>query len=399
MIILALAAITSAWAANRPPPLFEQERPAWEIEFQDVDPYVMSVMPGESDKTFFDPLLRREIKWEQDVYCPTFTVHNRRLYCVYRAFGDDDQWRMGLAWSDDGINFARADQPVFHARPEDEFLGDLRHLGVASVSYGDSRLFAAEDGTYYLFFNYFSHGHVNDQELAIATSRDMKNWTVHGRAFRKLTARDRDVIPELAPRRFPHPAIVTELAGEQLVVRKIGGKFWMYLNVHATGKPSEFCIATSANMLDWEVLRDADGKLVHPLARRPGYFDSRYIDTTAAVIRTDGILLIYNGINAEPEGEGDPRRQLGAHYPAQALFSRDEPFELLQRSETPFKGGDPVLEAKPQVFWYAPLYESWSLVPWEGELLLYWNHNFGRRAVGLWKAPIPDSMRSGARSR
>lgn len=374
--------------------VFKRERPEWEIPFRNVDPYVMSVMPGESQKTYFDPLLKRDIKWEQDVFCPTFAIHDNRLYCVYRAYGEDEQWRMGLAWSTDGINFTRAHKPVFHARPEDEFLGDLRNLGVASVSYGDSRMFADDEGNYYLFFNYFSHGHVNVQELAIATTRDFKHWKMHGRAFRKVADRDRDVIPELTPRRFPHPAIVTQLKNDRFVVKKIKGRYWMYLNVHTPNRPSNFCMAVSDNMLDWEILRNESGQLVHPMTRRPGMFDSRYMDTTAAVVRDDGILLIYNGINAEPHQEGDPRLQLGAHYPAQALFAVDEPFRLLKRSDSPFKGGNEQLEAKPQVFWYAPLYESWSLIPWKGELLLYWNHNFGRRAVGLWKAPIPDSMRN-----
>ena len=54
------------------------------------------------------------------------------------------------------------------------------------------------------------------------------------------------------------------------------------------------------------------------------------------------------------------------------------------------------LEKKPIVFWCAPLYEAWSLVPFKGELLLYWNHAFGRRSVGLWKSPIPANMRGDA---
>jgi predicted GH43/DUF377 family glycosyl hydrolase len=387
------AALASAYAFAAPvPPLFEAERPAWEIKFADVDSSVMSVMPGESNKTFFDPLLRREVKWEQDVYCPTFTVFRGRLYCIYRSYGEDEQWRMGLAWSEEGSNFTRGAGPVFHARPEDEFLGDLRNLKDASVSYGDSRIFQDEGGTVYLFFNYFSHRHVNEQELAIATTRDMKTWKMHGRAFAKVAARDRDVIPEFNQRRFPHPAVVTKLRGDRLVVEKIDGRYWMYQNVQIAGAPARFCMATSRNMLDWEILRDKNGQLVHPMAQRPGYFDSRYMDTTAAVLRDDGILLIYNGINAEPDKSGDPRRRLAAHYPAQALFARDQPSRLLKRSETPFKGGDPELEKEPIVFWSAPLYESWSLVPWRGELLLYWNHGFGRRSVGLWKAPIPRNL-------
>jgi len=93
---------------------------------------------GESSKAFYDPLIKRDVKWEQDVYCPTFTVFEHKLYCVYRSWGEDEQWRMGLAWSEDGLRFTRSDKPVFYAKPEDQFLGSLRYLKDASVSYGDS---------------------------------------------------------------------------------------------------------------------------------------------------------------------------------------------------------------------------------------------------------------------
>jgi beta-1,2-mannosidase len=397
--VLAGPADTSAGMRTRPP-LFEEDRPAWEIHFTDLSNSVLSIMPGESGKSFYDPLIRREVKWEQDVYCPTFTVFDGKLCCVYRSWGEDEQWRMGLAWSEDGLHFTRSDKPVFHARPEDEFLGSLRDLKDASVSYGDSRIFAAEDGAIYLLFNYFSVGRVNTQQLAIASTRDLKHWTMHGRIFAKQAARDSEVIPEKAPWRFPHPAIVTRLEGDRFVVTKIRGRYWMYLNC-LTRKEDEccLCMATSENMIDWQVLRDAKGRLAHPMPLRPGYFDSLYVDTTAAVLRDDGILLIYNGINAEPKDGGDPRRRHRSHYPGQALFDRDEPFRLLKRCESPFKGGDADLEKKPIVFWSAPLYESWSLVPWRGELLLYWNHAFGRRAVGVWKAPIPGNMRVSATTR
>jgi len=392
--VLLAVLFTSAPAGSPPASLFPVQRPDWEIPFSKVDDFVLSVMPGESDRTFFDPLLGREVKWEQDVYCPTFTVVDGRLWCVYRAWGEDEQWRLGLAWSEDGRNFSRHPEPPLFAKPSDKFLGELLELPGHSVSYGDSRIFQAEDGTVYLFFNYFSHGVVNDQELAIATTRDFKTWKVHGRAFAGEAAKDREVVPQSAPRRFPHPAIVTELKGDRLVVKKIRGKYWMYLNVLATKGPYLFTMATSDDMLNWRILRNEEGGLVEPMATRPGYFDSRYIDTTAAVVRDDGILLIYNGINAEASKGGHPQLKPSAHYPAQVLFASDAPHRLLRRSETPFKGGDPALESQPIVFWSAPLYESWSLVPWRGELLLYWNHSFGRRAVGLWKAPIQRNLRT-----
>lgn len=375
--------------------LAESARPEWEIPFADHSHCVLSVMPGESPKVFHDPLIDRDVLWEQDVFCPTCSIMDGRIVCVFRAYGDDDQWRMGLGWSDDGLRFTRSDQPVFHAGPGDAFLGSLRELGAASVSYGDSRLVAAEDGVFYLYFNYFSNGVAPRQELAVASTRDMVTWTMHGRIFSAIAPADQDVIPEHAPWRFPHPGVVTRLQGDRLVAARINGRYFMYLNCLSTVGRECLCAAVSDNLIDWEIVRDAEGRMVHPMPLRPGRFDSGYIDTAAAVVRSDGVLLIYNGINGGPEQQGDPQLMMAAHYPAQALFAGDDPTRLVARSETPFKGGDAELEQRPRVFWPAPLYEAWSLVPLGDELLLYWNHGFGRRSVGVWKAPIPDSMREG----
>ena len=349
------------------PPLFEKDRPDWEIRFADVSYSVLSVMPGESNKTFFDPLLQRNVKWEQDVYCPTFTVFGGKLYCVYRAFGDDSQWRFGLAWSDDGLHFTRSEKPVLYARPEDLFLGSLLKLKDTSVSYEDAKIYAGEDGTFYLLFNYFCLGKVRNQQLAVATSRDLVNWTHHGRIFARQAAEDMAVIPERAPWRFPHPAIVYRLQGDRFVAAKIHGTYWMYLNCLSTKGRCCVCAATSENMIDWQVLRDGHGELVNPLPLRPGYFDSDYIDTTAARASRRRDLADPQWDQREsPTREAILVADIAPHYPAQALFDRNDPTRLLKRSESPFKGGDQELEKQPIVFWPAELYESWSLVPWKG---------------------------------
>lgn len=377
------------------PPLFEKDRPAWEIKFSDASPAVLSVMPGESKVTFRDPLTNRDVQWEQDVYCPALTLLDRKLYAVYRAFGSDGQWRFGLALSDDGLHFTRSEKPLLYGKPADAFLDILGDAKAKGVSYGDPRMTADREGNLYLYFGFFHYGNgLSDQQLAVATSRDVRQWTVRGRVFAKEAPTDRAVIPERAPWRLPVATVISRLEGDRLVAAKIRGKYWMYFNCYATKGPWSLCLATSDDLLDWRVLRDGQGRLVNPLPARPGRFDSFYTDPVAAVLRDDGILLIYNGINLDPKAGGDPRLKYYAHYPAQALFDGSDPARLLKRSESPFKGGDPELEKKPIVFWSAPLYEAWCLVPLRGELLLYWNHAFGRRCVGLWKAPIPANMKN-----
>jgi beta-1,2-mannosidase len=364
----------------------ENDRPDWEIKFSDGNSAVMSVMPGESEKTFRDPLTGKEVRWEQDVFSPAFVVHEKKLYCVYRAFGDDDEWRLGLAWSDDGEHFTRSEKPVLYPTPADDWLKPFRKPA-EGISFGDPHLVAGADGRYYLFFNFFHYGNTtNDQQLAVATSRDLRDWTVHGRAFANEAPTDRAVIPERSPWRLPVATVVSRLEGGRLMAAKIQGKYWMYFNCYATKGPWTLCLATSENLLDWKVLRTAKGELVNPLPPRQGYFDSFYTDPVAAILRSDGILLIYNGVNAKPDAGGDSRREYYAHYPAQALFDKDDPARLVKRSETPFKGGDKELEKQPILFWNAPLYEAWSLVPFNENLYLYWNHAFGRRSVGVWKS-------------
>jgi beta-1,2-mannosidase len=393
LLSICLLPMLSLVTVGGEPPLFPKDRPEWEIKFSDRGNSVISVMPGESNKTSWDPITKRDVKWEQDAYSPTFTVANGRLHCVYRAFGDDGEWRLGLASSNDGVHFTRSEKPVLFARPEDSFLDVLGDAKSKGVSYGDPHVVAGSDGNFHLFFNFFHYGNAtNDQQLAVATSRDLQNWKVQGRIFASAAARDRDVIPERAPWRLPVATVVSRLEGDRFVATKIGGKYWMYFNCYPTKGPYGLCAATSDDMLQWKVLRDLRGKLVNPLPTRPGRFDSLYTDPVAAVLRDDGILLIYNGVNAESKAGGDPRLAYYSHYPAQALFDRGEPTRLLKRSTSPFKGGNAELEKQPIVFWTAPLYEAWSLVPFKGELLLYWNHSFGRRSIGLWKAAIPVGM-------
>jgi hypothetical protein len=104
------------------------------------------------------------------------------------------------------------------------------------------------------------------------------------------------------------------------------GKYWMYR--HCTTRDPEVnqtLVATSDNMFDWQFLRGPNGQPVSVLPQQGGYFDSSYLDPVAAVVGADGILFIYNGINAAPNEGGAPRRMQHAHYPAQELFDRHDP--------------------------------------------------------------------------
>lgn len=76
-----------------------------------------------------------------------------------------------------------------------------------------------------------------------------------------------------------------------------------------------------------------------------------------------------------------------AKDPQAQVLDQCDPPRLLKRSDVDVELGN-----QPIIFWKALLYQAWSLVAIRGEFLLYSNHAFGRRSVGLWKTPITASM-------
>ena len=94
-------------------------------------------------------------------------------------------------------------------------------------------------------------------------------------------------------------------------------------------------LATSTDLINWEPLEDYAGNLAPVLNPRPGYFDSWLVEAGAPPILTDdGIVVLYNAGNSSNIGV----KNLGnrVYTGGQALFSSEEPWKLLDRSDTPF---------------------------------------------------------------
>ncbi len=306
--------------------------PAWPLgpfeRLKDVNPILV---PGQA--TFDCPFLGN-VKWEElGIFNPAVVVKDDRVFCVYRAAGPDGfvtgVSRIGLAWSDDGINFLRHPEPVLY--PEK---GQWQALEFGT-GVQDPRIVETESGEYVLTYAMFDG---TCCYMAVATSTDLFHWEKRGLTF---SGKYSDFWSKAG-------AIVCRREGEKLIAARINGKYWMYWG------ESEIYAATSDDLIHWEpvemevgankriklengIWRDDQwirgrNELKPVLAPRRGRFDSVLVEPGPAARLTDaGILLIYNGCNAD-----DPDLAAGAYSVGQALFDPRDPTAVIGRMTKPF---------------------------------------------------------------
>lgn len=244
------------------------------------------------------------------VFNPTVIVEDGIFYMLYRAEDRKGVSRIGLAESEDGINFVRRPEPVLSPTESYEIWGGCE----------DPRVVKIED-TYYLTYTAYNGWRA---KLALATSTDLIHWEKHG------------VI-------IPWP---WSKAGA-IVPWKINGRYVMYFG------DSSIWIAYSDDLIDWDVVNEPVMKT------RPDHFDSRGIEPGPIPIMTEqGILLIYNGWN------DNITYKVGA-----VLFSVDDPTRVLKRLDQPILEPTEVSELQGQV---PNVVFASSLVQHEGVLYLYY---------------------------
>ena len=221
--------------------------------------------------------------------------------------------RIGLAESDDGLRFTMRPEPVFYPDKDSQRLNEWRG------GCEDPRVVVTEDGTYVLTYTMYPRdsGRGFQTRLGIATSKDLVHWEKHGSAFEKLGG-------DFAKKNVKSGAILTRLLNDRLVAAKVNGKYWMYWG------EGDVRLATSDDLINW-----TPGPIV--LKRRPGKFDSALAEAGPPALLTDhGIVVIYNGKNADPAKNGAPSLKAGVYSGGQALFDAKDPSKLLQRPGTPF---------------------------------------------------------------
>ena len=310
--------------------LVAQQLPDWAIGPFEKDDAANPILLPDTTSTFYCPVREDIVYWEaKDVFNPCAVVRNGKVYLLYRAedfvgkhLGTS---RIGLAISDDGINFRRHGTAVLY--PDNDHYRPIEWEGGVE----DPRIVEGPDGRYYMTYTAYNGEGVN---LSIASSDNLLHWTKHG------------VIDGIGDKvgGWDEKAgmIVSEVRDGRLIATKIDGKYWMYWGV------SKLRMATSDNLVTWERLRAGSGQDSVVLRTRADHplTDNQGVEAGPAAIRTEaGIVALYNGIFNGTEAEPVTMTWAGS----QALFDRDRPTELIDRLERPYLQPDRPYELDGQV--------------------------------------------------
>jgi predicted GH43/DUF377 family glycosyl hydrolase len=213
------------------------------------------------DKPILEPM--RKHAWESKYVLNAAAVRlDGTVYILYRAFGDDEVSRIGLAWTKDGINVdGRLDEPIYFPRDPSESAGTE-----------DPRVTVIGDRLYMLYTAWDRRV----PQIAMASipveaflERDFEKWERHGLGFPGLPNKD----AVLYPQRFN---------GQYVVYHRIDPDMWIsYLDSLACPWPK------------------TGQKIV--TGPRPGMmWDSIKVGAGAQPIRTKhGWLNIYHGVDYE----------------------------------------------------------------------------------------------------
>jgi len=213
-------------------------------------------------------------------------------FMLYRAERLEDSLtgRIGLARSQDGINFIRHPEPVMV--PDEDF----DRFGCE-----DPRLVKV-GGTYYLTY-VGNRGRYETVNICLATSNDLIHWKKHGSIL---------ILPkDWARGQTKAGAILPE---------KINDRYIMYFMGEKEPWKTAIGLAYSNNLVNWH--EPVSEPVLLP---RKGYFDSQGVEPGPPPLLTEeGIWLIYCGW-AE-----DCVYKIGA-----ALFSNEDPSVILERLDDP----------------------------------------------------------------
>ena len=105
------------------------------------------------------------------LYNASAIVLDGKVFLLYRAQDEKLLSSIGLAWSEDGINFTRLDRPVMTATLPCEERGGVEDPRVVRI-----------DGVVYMTYTAYDF---KNARLCLATSTDLVNWKKHGPLFEK----------------------------------------------------------------------------------------------------------------------------------------------------------------------------------------------------------------------
>ncbi|KAK5099072.1 hypothetical protein LTR70_001222 [Exophiala xenobiotica] len=221
------------------------------------------------DKYIGNPILspNPDNNWESAfLYNPTAIVLNDTIFLLYRAQNASKTSSIGLAWSTDGYNFTRLNQPIIYATEDYETIGGTEDPRIVRIN-----------GTFHVTYTAYNN---ESAQLCMASSTDMLNWNKSGVLFPGWTDVAYSDIDILMPR-------VNHSKSGAIVSEPVDGLYHMYFG------DSFFYHATSPDLRNWTAL-PAEQYFAAPLIP----WENRLIEPGPAPIKTrDGRwILIYNGM-------------------------------------------------------------------------------------------------------
>jgi predicted GH43/DUF377 family glycosyl hydrolase len=308
---------------------------------------------------FQDPIANKMVGWEnKNVLNPTALVRDGLVHLLYRAQDSLGTSRIGLATSEDGIHFKQNPEPILFPS-NDAFRGFEWPGGIE-----DPRIVEMEDGGYFLTYTSYDGKFAR---LCGAFSKDLKVWEKIGPLFTS---------EKYLNTWSKSGAIVSVQNGTKIVAKKINGLYYMYYG------DTDLFLATSKDLRHWDVLENAENSVrLSVLKPRAGYFDSRLVEPGPyALLRKEGIVLIYNSMNAENYNE--TRFPKSTYAAGQVLFDAQKPYKVIARTNDPFIWPNQPYELVGEV---NNVCFVEGLVPFKGKWFLYYGTADSKIAVSIKK--------------
>ncbi|NNF22762.1 MAG: glycosidase, partial [Saprospiraceae bacterium] len=288
------------------------------IPFEKLDEFNPILQP-QAELEFVCPIRKETVQWEmRNVLNPTAIVKNDKVYLLYRAQDKYGTSRIGMAISDDGIHFEKQFEPVIYPDNDPMKVYEWNESMNSFDGVEDPRIVEDENGRYIMTYTAYDG---KTARLCSASSIDLVNWTKHG-----LVLSDSGYTNTWSK----SGAIIAKQEGTRMIATKINGKYWMYFG------DTNLYMAYSEDLVNWDLVESEEYKrLVPVLHPRPGYFDSRLVEPGPFALLTDQrVLLIYNASNTI--NYNDKQLPKFTYAAGQALFDKNAPYKLLDRSDSYF---------------------------------------------------------------
>lgn len=225
------------------------------------------------EQPILTPRAGKEFWWEANgVFNPGVAEYNNQILLLYRAYDTFRISRLGLATSDDGINFDQYDSPAIDTDPDDA----SERLGIE-----DPRV-TKIGSTYYIVHtaaSYHSIGHMSDVigimdhipwrvRVAMHSTDDWETFYHHGILLPDFAAKNGCLLPE-----------------------KIGGRYALYFRELSEGTDI-LRLAFSSNLEVWQDIRT----IVWPAPEAWQAF--KFGLGSPPIALPTGYLMVYHAVDA-----------------------------------------------------------------------------------------------------